>query len=128
MGVSSDRVDLNLVFSLKPSAPIWNHARRREFVGQKRVFCAAAVCRGAGPGESFRVRDHFGSDWVSLDISDSRPDVGFVKRAGEKSALPKMSRFAAALVDCGGKSGMGVAKAMPKRVLVLGNDNPVNVI
>ena len=128
MCVAADGSDLQLVLCLQPGAPVGDYTGGREFLGEKIVFAQAAACGRAGPGIILGAIGDARANGVALNVADGGPDVRFVERAGEESALPEVSGFSAALVDGGGEGGVGVAKAAGERVLVAGDDDPVNVV
>ena len=89
---------------------------------------ASAVRGGAGPRIGFGFRYHSSPQGVKLGVSQGRPEVRLVERAGVISPLPHMPGRGVPGVEIGSVAAVCMLEGEEKRIGPCGNDDQVDVV
>jgi hypothetical protein len=78
-------------FGFEPETPVRDQTNRWEVLVQQIILSESAMGLCTGPGVVFSPWYDSSSDRVSLDVTDSVPEMGFIQDTSEEAFLPKMA-------------------------------------
>ena len=87
-----------------------------------------AVRGGAGPPVPLGFGYHSRTHGVKLGVSQCRPEVRLVERAGIIPSLPEVPGGGMAGIAVGGVAAMGVLEGEKERIVASGDDDQVDVV
>jgi hypothetical protein len=115
-------------FGLKPETPVRDQTGGWEVFVEPIILAESAMSLCTGPAVAFRAGDDPSSDRVSLDVTDSLPEMGVIQDTSEEAFLPEMATEPVLTIEVVSIEAMQIMQTLGKCAARVRHRNQVYVI